>query len=41
MTWKEQIVVKILCIIAKMFADEEMKQEIQTLHNHIMYGDKD
>lgn len=40
MTFKEQMVVRILCILAKFFCtDEKLQTEIQNLQTHIqLYG---
>ena len=35
MTWKQQTVIRILLIVAKMLADEEWRDEIKNLSSHI------
>ena len=37
--WRRLVVVRILLMIAKMFADDEkLRQEIVTLGNHVNFG---
>ncbi|HEX3125013.1 MAG TPA: hypothetical protein VHQ21_17080, partial [Rhodanobacteraceae bacterium] len=39
-SWKDKIVVRILLIIAKQFAEtDELKKELQALANHISVGE--
>ena len=35
MTWREQIVVRILLLVARIVADEPLRSEINALANHI------
>lgn len=39
MTWREKTVLRILLLVAKTLSESlELKREIESLSNHIMYG---
>ena len=41
MNWKQQTVIRILIIITKFFVeDDNIRKEIESLDNHIRYGDR-
>ena len=38
MTWTNRVAVRILLLVARMFADNEWREEIKQLANHIEYN---